>query len=71
MLSLPRGSGCDVIAFLPLPVRRLLVDEEEAVAVIDQLRAVGEEKRLEPGMVAGGRFRRRSVGRIGWIVHVV
>jgi len=63
--------GGDIIASLPFTVRRLLVDEEEAVAVIDQLRAVGEEKRLEPGMVAGGRFRRRSVGRIGWIVHVV
>ena len=71
VLSLPRDSGGDVIASLPLAVRRLFVDEENAVAVIDQLRAVGEEKRLEPGMVAGGRFRRRSVGRIGWIVHVV
>lgn len=63
--------GGDVIASLPLAVRRLLVDEEDAVAVIDQLRAVGEEKRLEPGVVAGGRFRRRSVDGIGWIVHVV
>ena len=71
VLSLPRDSGGDVIASLPLAVRRLLVDEEDAVAVIDQLRAVGKEKRLEPGVVAGGRFRRRSVDGIGWIVHVV
>lgn len=63
--------GGDVIASLPLAVRRLLVDEEDTVAVIDQLRAVGEEKRLEPGMVAGRRFRRRSVDGIGGIVHVV
>ena len=71
MLSLPRDSGGDVIASLPFAVRWLLVDEEDAVAVIDQLRAVGKQQRLQPGGIAGGRFRRRSVGGIGWIVHVV
>ncbi len=71
VLTLPRDSGRVADASLPFTVRRGFVDEEDAVAVIDQLRAVGEEKRLEPGVVAGGRFRRRSVGRIGWIVHVV
>jgi hypothetical protein len=63
--------GCDIIASLPFAVRRLIFDKEDTVAVIDQLRAVGEEKRLEPGVVTGGRFRRRGVGGIGWIIHVV
>jgi hypothetical protein len=67
--------GGDVIASLPLAVRRLLVDEEDAVAVIDERGAVREEQRLEPGFVVGGLrrlgSRRRSVGRIGGIVHDV
>ena len=54
MLPLPRHSGCDVIASLPFAVRRLFVDEEDAVAVIDERGAVGEEQRLEPGFVVGG-----------------
>ena len=69
-----RGGG-DVIASLPFAVRRLFVDEEHAVAIVDEGGAVGEEERLEPGAILGGRrrlrFRRRSVGLIGWIIHDV
>ena len=68
-LGTQRDNECDVIASLPFSVRRLVFDKENAVAVIDQLRAVGKEQRMEPGFVAGGRFRRRSVDGIGWIVH--
>ncbi len=75
VLPLPRDSGGDVIASLPFAVRRFFVDEEDAVAVIDERGAVGEEQCLEPGFVVGGRRRlggrRRSVGRIGGIIHVV
>ena len=75
MLPLPRDSGGDVIASLPFAVRRFFVDEEDAVAVVDERGAVGEEQRLEPGFIVGGRLRlgsrRRSVGRIGGIIHVV
>jgi hypothetical protein len=75
VLPLPRGTGGDVIASLPFAVRRLFVDKEDAVAVIDERGAVGEEQCLEPGFIVGGRLRlcsrRRSVGRIGWIIHVV
>ena len=67
--------GGDVIASLPFYVRRLVFDNENAVAVIDQLRAVGEKQCLEPGFVIGRRrrlgSRHRGVGGIGWIVHVV
>ena len=55
MLTLPRDSGGVADASLPFAVRRLLVDEEDAVAVVDQLRAVREEERLQPGGIAGGR----------------
>ena len=69
-----RGGG-DVIASQPFAVRRLFVDEEDAVAVIDERGAVGVEERLEPGVILGGRrrlrFRRRSVGLIGLGVHDV
>ena len=75
MLPLPSDSGCDVIASLPFAVRRGFVDEEGAIAVIDKQGAIGEEERLEPGVILGGRrrlrFRRRSVGLIGLVVHDV
>jgi hypothetical protein len=75
VLPLPRDSGGDVIASLPFAIWRLFVDEEDAVAVIDERGAVGEEQCLQPGFVVGGLrrlgSRRRSVGRIGGIVHVV
>ena len=75
VLSLPRDSGGDAIASLAFAVRRLFVDKEDAVAVIDEGGAVGEEERLEPGFVLGRRrrlgSRRRSVGRIGVIMHDV
>ena len=45
MLTLPRDSGGDVIASLPFAVRRLFVDEKDAVTVIDERGAVGEEER--------------------------
>ena len=45
MLTLPRDSGGDVIASLPFSVWRLFVDEQDAVAVIDERGAVGEEER--------------------------
>ena len=74
-LSLPRDSGGDVITSLPFAVWRLLVDEEDAVAVVDERGAVGEEQCLEPSFVVGGLRRlggrRRCVGRIGGIMHVV
>ena len=54
MLPLPRDSGGDVIASLPFAVRRLVVDEEDAVAVIDERGAVGEEERRKPGFVVRG-----------------
>ena len=57
VLPLPRDSGGDVIASLPFAVGRLFVDEEDAVAVIDERGAVGEEQRLEPGFVVGRRLR--------------
>ena len=75
MLPLPSDSGCDVIASLPFAVRRGFVDVERAIAVIDKHGAIGEEERLEPGVILGGRrrlrFRRRSVGLIGLVVHDV
>ncbi len=75
MLPLPRDSGGKLIASLPFAVRRFFVDEEDAVAVIDERGAVGEEQRLEPGFVVGWLRRlwgrRRSVGRIGGIIHDV
>ena len=37
-----RDRGCDVIASLPLAVRGLVFDKENAVAVINQLRAIGK-----------------------------
>ena len=43
MLPLPRDSGGDVITSLPLAVWRLFVDEEDAIAVVDEGGAVGEE----------------------------
>ena len=73
-------------ASLPFAVRRLFVDEEHAVAVVDEGGAVGEEERLEPGFVLGGgdgvrhiiaardeaRPRvRRVVDVIGLVVHDV
>jgi hypothetical protein len=70
MLDPTRDNGRVADASLPLAVRRVSVDEEDAVAVIDQLRAVRKQEGLEPGVVAGRRFRRRGVGMIGWIVHV-
>jgi len=45
VLSLPKYSGGDVIASLPFAVRRFFVDEEDAVAVIDERGAIGEEER--------------------------
>ncbi len=57
VLSLPKYSGGDVIASLPFSVWRLFVDEEDSVAVIDERGAIGEEQRLEPGFVLGGRRR--------------
>ena len=71
MLDPTRDNGRPGRSSLPLAVRRVSVDEEDAVAVIDQLRAVRKQKRLEPGVVAGCRFRRRGVGMIGRIVHVI
>ncbi len=47
--------GGDVIASLPFYVRRLVFDNENAVAVINQLRAVWKQQRLQPGGIAGGR----------------
>jgi len=57
VLPLPRDSGGKFIASLPFTVGRLFVDEEDAVAVIDERGAVGEEQRLEPGFIVGGRLR--------------
>ncbi len=45
VLPLPKYSGGDVIASLPFAVWRLLVDEEDAVAVIDERGAIGKEER--------------------------
>ena len=75
MLPLPRDSGGKFIASLPFTVRRFFVDEEDAVAVIDERGAVGVEERVEPGFVLSRRrrlgSRRRSVSRIGGIIHDV
>ena len=87
VLSLPKYSGGDVIASLPFAVGRLLVDEEDSVAVIDERGAIGEEQRLEPGFVVGGARNgvrhiiaardearprvRRVVDVIGLVVHDV
>ena len=58
-----------------LTVWRLFVDEEDAVAVVEERGAVGEEQRLEPGFVFGRRrrlgSRRGDVGRIRGIIHGV
>ena len=75
VLSLPKYSGGDVIASLPFAIWRFFVDEEDAVAVVDERGAVRKEQRLEPGFVVGGLRRlggrRRSVGRFGGIMHTV
>ena len=75
MIGHTQDNGRVADASLPFAVRRLFVDEEDAVAVVDERGAVGEEERLEPGVILGGRrklrFRRRSVGLIGLVVHDV
>jgi hypothetical protein len=73
-----------VVLSLPLVVRRRRVDDERAIAVVDERGAVGEKERLEPGLVVGGRAdngvrhiiaardeARPRGGRIGDVIGVV